>query len=185
MGSGFEPTGPSADVMTKKHIVEKVVAQENGARGLVERVTPSGRSKTGCDTHGMRKIVSGGSAFAMLALVGLTVTTCLVLASDRSKPPAAMAQENDPPPSFDRAFYEKMWLEKYQSSDPTEPRLPVFDEAKAREFLDTTSLNWAGRNGCGTCHTNIPYLMVRPLMSRSVACHQRRTDNWCGERGGA
>jgi hypothetical protein len=96
-------------------------------------------------------------------------TWCLVLASDHSNPPAAMAQENDPPPPFGRASYEKMWLENYRTPDPTEPRLPVVDEAKAAKFLDTTSLNWAGRNGCGICHTNIPYLMVRPLMSRSVA----------------
>lgn len=63
-------------------------------------------------------------------------------------------------------IYKVLWLDDYQPSSPNEARLPALDEKQATSFLDETSLKWAAKNGCGTCHTNIPYLMARPLISR-------------------
>ncbi|MFL6631637.1 MAG: hypothetical protein ACJ8HJ_04875 [Massilia sp.] len=75
---------------------------------------------------------------------------------------------SDAPPPFDREMYEKIWLDDYPPSDPAEPKLTRIDEAKAVQFLDRVSLNWARKNGCGTCHTNVPYLMARPLTAPSA-----------------
>jgi squalene-hopene/tetraprenyl-beta-curcumene cyclase len=46
------------------------------------------------------------------------------------------------------------------------------DEAKARTvslekgaaFLDTVALKWTENRRCGTCHTNVPYLIARPAL---------------------
>jgi squalene-hopene/tetraprenyl-beta-curcumene cyclase len=70
---------------------------------------------------------------------------------------------SEAPPPFDLEMYKKIWLDDYPPSDPAEPKLAKMNEAKAIEFLDRVSVNWAKKNGCGTCHTNVPYLMARPL----------------------
>jgi squalene-hopene/tetraprenyl-beta-curcumene cyclase len=48
-----------------------------------------------------------------------------------------------------------------------EPKAKQFSYQKAAEFLDATSLHWTQTRKCGTCHTNYPYLMARPLLEES------------------
>jgi squalene-hopene/tetraprenyl-beta-curcumene cyclase len=45
-----------------------------------------------------------------------------------------------------------------------EPVAKAFSAAKAAEFLDGVAVNWTRERKCITCHTNMPYLMVRPLL---------------------
>lgn len=45
-----------------------------------------------------------------------------------------------------------------------EPLAGKFSLAKAAEFLDAANLNWTQQRKCGSCHTNYPYLMARPLL---------------------
>jgi squalene-hopene/tetraprenyl-beta-curcumene cyclase len=61
---------------------------------------------------------------------------------------------------------------------------------KAAAFLDDASLKWTTERKCGTCHTNYPYLMARPLLKDSPAHQQvraffeERVANWDrGEKG--
>lgn len=94
--------------------------------------------------------------------VALLATGVLGCADNRVQNKGHEMASEEPPP-FDREMYEKIWMDDYPSSDPAEPKLARMDEAKAVQFLDRTSLNWAKKNACGTCHTNIPDLMARPL----------------------
>jgi squalene-hopene/tetraprenyl-beta-curcumene cyclase len=45
-----------------------------------------------------------------------------------------------------------------------EPLAKEFSLARAATFLDAGSLWWTREKKCGTCHTNFPYLMARPLL---------------------
>ena len=45
-----------------------------------------------------------------------------------------------------------------------EPLAKEFSLARAAAFLDAGSLWWTGEKKCGTCHTNYPYLLARPLL---------------------
>src|SRR5207253_2632049 len=45
-----------------------------------------------------------------------------------------------------------------------EPLAKELSLARAAAFLDAGSLWWTGEKKCGTCHTNYPYLMARPLL---------------------
>lgn len=53
---------------------------------------------------------------------------------------------------------------KPEPNRPNEPLAERFSYRKAAEFLDATSVHWTQTRKCGTCHTNYPYLMARPLM---------------------
>ncbi len=59
---------------------------------------------------------------------------------------------------------KKPYLKDLPRATPDEALLDAYSQKKAEHFLDDTSLKWARLNGCGTCHTTIPYLMVRPLI---------------------
>ena len=48
------------------------------------------------------------------------------------------------------------------SSD--EPLAKKWSAAKAGEYLDGVGVNWTRDSKCITCHTNMPYLMARPLL---------------------
>lgn len=101
--------------------------------------------------------------------VSILLTGCGPVQKTKSYPAAADAPT--PPQVYDDAdlhwdIYKVLWLDDYQPSSSNEARLPALDEKQATSFLDETSLKWAAKNGCGTCHTNIPYLMARPLISR-------------------
>lgn len=45
-----------------------------------------------------------------------------------------------------------------------EPLAKEFSLARTAAFLDAGSLWWTQQKKCGTCHTNFPYLMARPLL---------------------
>ncbi|HXG13106.1 MAG TPA: prenyltransferase/squalene oxidase repeat-containing protein [Gemmataceae bacterium] len=52
---------------------------------------------------------------------------------------------------------------------PDEPLAKELSLAKAAAFLDQTSLAWTQQRKCGTCHTNYPYLLARPLLGGDTA----------------
>jgi squalene-hopene/tetraprenyl-beta-curcumene cyclase len=45
-----------------------------------------------------------------------------------------------------------------------EPVRPQASLAHAAKFLDSVALNWTRQRKCGTCHTNYPYLVARPVL---------------------
>jgi len=45
-----------------------------------------------------------------------------------------------------------------------EPLAKEFSLVRTAAFLDAESLWWTREKKCGTCHTNFPYLMARPLL---------------------
>src|SRR5438093_39347 len=45
-----------------------------------------------------------------------------------------------------------------------EPLAKEFSLARAASFLDAGAVWWTHEKKCGTCHTNFPYLMARPLL---------------------
>jgi squalene-hopene/tetraprenyl-beta-curcumene cyclase len=56
-------------------------------------------------------------------------------------------------------------VEKPAPNQPGEPLLKTWSKAKAATFLDGVAVNWTREKNCGTCHTNYPYLIARPLLS--------------------
>ena len=61
----------------------------------------------------------------------------------------------------------------------------AFDPARAAAFLDQVNLAWTRQRKCGTCHTNYPYVVARPLVAKPGAEHaevlgffQDRARNW-------
>jgi squalene-hopene/tetraprenyl-beta-curcumene cyclase len=58
---------------------------------------------------------------------------------------------------------------KFEIPDPgpnkaDEPIAKELSPSKAGEFLDRVAGNWTRNRNCGTCHTNYPYLIARPLL---------------------
>jgi squalene-hopene/tetraprenyl-beta-curcumene cyclase len=47
---------------------------------------------------------------------------------------------------------------------PDEPLAKELSLPKAAAFLDNAALAWTQQRKCGTCHTNYPYLLARPLL---------------------
>jgi squalene-hopene/tetraprenyl-beta-curcumene cyclase len=52
-----------------------------------------------------------------------------------------------------------------QRNSPAEPLAPVASLTRAATFLDGVAVNWTRQRHCGTCHTNYPYLMARPVLN--------------------
>src|SRR5262249_45178324 len=53
---------------------------------------------------------------------------------------------------------------KPKANDPEEPLAKQLSFEKAAQFLDGVSAAWTRERKCGTCHTNYPYLLVRPVL---------------------
>ena len=53
---------------------------------------------------------------------------------------------------------------KLLPNSPDEPLRPVASLASAATFLDSVALDWTRQRKCGTCHTNYPYLVARPVL---------------------
>ena len=51
----------------------------------------------------------------------------------------------------------------------TEPVRKAWSSVKAAEYLDAVGVNWTRDQKCVTCHTNMPYLMARPLLPHGDA----------------
>src|SRR5438876_654365 len=47
---------------------------------------------------------------------------------------------------------------------PDEPTAPAYSAAKAAEYLDGVGVIWTRDRQCITCHTNLPYMLARPLL---------------------
>ncbi len=45
-----------------------------------------------------------------------------------------------------------------------EPRLAPFSLKQSAQYLDNVAVEWTRKRDCGTCHTNVPYLMARPIL---------------------
>ncbi|MGA7633904.1 MAG: hypothetical protein WCB11_24330, partial [Terriglobales bacterium] len=107
----------------------------------------------------------------------MTAWKCLrILAMAFASVGACCAQDSRPLPNdtapVDWAAYERLWVKGLPRATNTEPILGHFDEQRAIAFLDDASLQWTRQNKCATCHTNVPYLMVRPLLSGDFAAMQ-------------
>jgi squalene-hopene/tetraprenyl-beta-curcumene cyclase len=49
-------------------------------------------------------------------------------------------------------------------TSPDEPKAKAFSVGKAAEFIDGASLHWTRERKCFACHTNVFYMMARPLV---------------------
>jgi len=56
-------------------------------------------------------------------------------------------------------------------NEPDEPMAKEVSFAKTAAFLDHQSVAWTQGRKCGTCHTNYPYLLARPLLQGDMAAH--------------
>lgn len=65
--------------------------------------------------------------------------------------------EDVKPPDFD----------KPTANSAEEPLAKEFSLAKSAAFLDNVAVTWTRERKCGTCHTNYPYLMGRPVLKES------------------
>jgi len=54
-------------------------------------------------------------------------------------------------------------------NSPAEPLAPAASMTRAAAFLDGVAVNWTRQHKCGTCHTNYPYLVARPVLKESNA----------------
>ncbi|MBY0524332.1 MAG: terpene cyclase/mutase family protein [Gemmataceae bacterium] len=59
-------------------------------------------------------------------------------------------------------------LPKPKPNSADEPMAPKLSLAKSAEFLDAVNVNWTSDKKCGTCHTNYPYLMARPVLKEGA-----------------
>ncbi|HEY8506210.1 MAG TPA: hypothetical protein VIL46_16605, partial [Gemmataceae bacterium] len=57
---------------------------------------------------------------------------------------------------------------------PDEPAAPRLSLGRAADFLDAASQSWTRNRKCTTCHTNVPYLVARPLLGDSPAHREVR-----------
>ena len=57
---------------------------------------------------------------------------------------------------------------KLLPNSPEEPLRAVASLADAAVFLDTVAVDWTRQRKCGTCHTNYPYLVARPVVAEPV-----------------
>jgi squalene-hopene/tetraprenyl-beta-curcumene cyclase len=54
-----------------------------------------------------------------------------------------------------------------QEFGPNSPKEPLADKlslARAAAFLDKAALNWTTKNKCGSCHSNVAYMIGRPAL---------------------
>ena len=78
-------------------------------------------------------------------------------------------------------------------NSPDEPMATKLSFAKAAAFLDHQSLAWTQTKKCGTCHTNLPYLVVRGQLGGDLTAlkevrgfFEGRIANWdSGKKGDA
>jgi squalene-hopene/tetraprenyl-beta-curcumene cyclase len=52
-------------------------------------------------------------------------------------------------------------------SAPTEAIAPAASMTRAAQFLDEMAINWTRQHRCGSCHSNYPYLVARPVLKES------------------
>jgi squalene-hopene/tetraprenyl-beta-curcumene cyclase len=45
-----------------------------------------------------------------------------------------------------------------------EPKRSALSLKQSAQYLDNVAVEWTRKRNCGTCHTNVPYLMARPVL---------------------
>ncbi len=73
----------------------------------------------------------------------------------------AAAQIASPPPG---ALAASGSVEKRTRPSADEPAAVEYSLKRATAQMDTAALSWTRKHNCGSCHTNYPYLMARPLL---------------------
>jgi squalene-hopene/tetraprenyl-beta-curcumene cyclase len=56
---------------------------------------------------------------------------------------------------------------KPKANTADEPLAKELSLARTAEFLDGVGVSWTRERKCGTCHTNYPYLMARPVLKEA------------------
>jgi squalene-hopene/tetraprenyl-beta-curcumene cyclase len=67
--------------------------------------------------------------------------------------------------------------EEIPKPTPTKPDEPIaknFSAESAAKYLDSVGVHWTRERECITCHTNMPYLMARPLLPGDEGCKEVR-----------
>jgi squalene-hopene/tetraprenyl-beta-curcumene cyclase len=75
---------------------------------------------------------------------------------------------------------------------PDEPLAKKLSLTRGAAFLDAVSVNWTNNRKCATCHTNVAFLIARPLIKESPstamadvrAFFAKRVANWDGQDDG-
>jgi squalene-hopene/tetraprenyl-beta-curcumene cyclase len=76
----------------------------------------------------------------------------VLLAAAQTAPPAAAERALDPPPR------------KLSIPSADEPKLASLSLRQSAEYLDRVAVEWTRKRNCGSCHTNVPYLMARSAL---------------------
>ena len=70
-------------------------------------------------------------------------------------------------------------------ADSDEPFAKEFSLKQAADYLDAAALHWTRTQECATCHTNVPHLLARPVLSKLYpptgevrAAFEHWSDNW-------
>ena len=58
---------------------------------------------------------------------------------------------------------------KMPPNSPDEAVRPAASLAGAATFLDSVALDWTRQRKCGTCHTNYPYMVARPVLKEPAS----------------
>src|SRR5215212_2019817 len=75
------------------------------------------------------------------------------------------AQAGQPPASGGRPLNPKLLnLTKAGPNRADEPYAKTLSLEKTRDFLDEMAVNWTHEMKCGTCHTNIAYMIGRAAL---------------------
>jgi squalene-hopene/tetraprenyl-beta-curcumene cyclase len=73
-------------------------------------------------------------------------------------------------------------------NSPDEPLAKKLSLTRGAEFLDAAAVNWTNKRQCATCHTNVAFLIARPLVKEAPsaamadvrAFFEKRVANWDG-----
>jgi squalene-hopene/tetraprenyl-beta-curcumene cyclase len=57
----------------------------------------------------------------------------------------------------------------FAKPSPKEPVAPGFALERAAKSLDREGVEWTREHDCGSCHTNYPYLMARPILKEALS----------------
>src|SRR5262245_15624596 len=53
-----------------------------------------------------------------------------------------------------------------------EPVAKTVSPEKGARYLDAVASDWTTKHKCGTCHTNVPYLMARPAVAGKTSSEE-------------
>src|SRR5436190_9374300 len=74
-------------------------------------------------------------------------------------------------------------------NSPDEPVAKKLSLTRGAEFLDAVSVNWTNNRKCATCHTNVAFLIARPVIDDAPSTamadvrgfFEKRVANWDGK----